>query len=92
MKVEVFHKDWSMGEVSFDQWDAFEKYLLRWLTQPVHIIIKFDCLQEQIMWYADVLESVRLVHQAQNNLRKERWDISIHRFDQVVNTFALEVA
>lgn len=85
MKVEVWHQGRSMGSLNIDSWNNFERYLLKWLSKPTHIVIKFEYLFEQIMWYTDVIDVLNNAQNAQENLGLKRWEATIIRIGQEVD-------
>jgi hypothetical protein len=92
MRVIMVYKNQFIGSVSFENWDEFEIYMLRWITKPVQVYVRFDILSIQIRWYEDVRELIQCVQQTQQSKNLECWKVNVYRFDQVEDIAVPRVA
>ncbi|MDF9801293.1 hypothetical protein OKW21_006602 [Catalinimonas alkaloidigena] len=92
MRVIIVYQNQFIGSVSFANWDKFESYMLKWITKPVQVYIKFDILSVQIRWYEDVMALIQCVQQTQHSKNVECWKVNVCRFDQLEDIAISQVA
>ena len=66
----------------FSEFRSLERYLLQWITKPVHLTVRFECLTEQMSYYPEVHDFIRSVVKAQRSRTGPEWTVSVLGFDQ----------
>lgn len=76
--------------LNFSECKSLERYLLHWITKPIHLTIRFEHLTEQMNYYSEITDVIRSFVKAQRSQGSLEWMISVYGFDQ--QTHSIDVA
>lgn len=87
MKVEIISEGNLLSTHSFQNWKTLQRFMLRWLSQSVHISFRFEHLQEQVVWYSDLTDLINCAQSAQKSITRNPWKVTIYGFDKAIRAF-----
>ena len=65
----------------FTEWNSMERYLLKWISRPITLVVHFESLTEQTNYFHDFEVFYRSVVGAQRRRECTEWIISLYGFD-----------
>lgn len=81
MIVEVtYHNDTT--SVQFSEFKSLERYLLQWITKPIHLGVRFVSLTEQLRNFPQIHDFLASAIKAQRARSNSEWSISVLGFDE----------
>ena len=65
----------------FTEWNSMERYLLKWISKPVTLVVHFKSLTEQNSYFHDLEIFSQSVVRAQRQQDRSEWIINLYGFD-----------
>ena len=80
MTACVTYRD-STYALRFIDWNSMERYLLKWISKPVNLVVHFESLTEQSSYFHDFEVFYQSVIGAQRRRGCGEWVIYLYGFD-----------